>query len=286
MEIIVDKLSYTYSGSTAESVKVLQDISFCIKPREFVGIIGATGSGKSTLIQHLNGIITPQKGAVYYDKEDINHKDYDRIALRSRVGMVFQYPEYQLFENTVLEDVKFGPKNQGLNDKEASIRAYSALELLSFPRHLVNQSPFDLSGGQKRIAAIAGVLAMKPEVIILDEPTAGLDPRGRKDILDILKRLREETGTTVVLVSHSMEEVAEYVDRLLVLDKGRLVYDDSVKAVFSHFKELEEMDLKAPQAEYLLNALKELGFDVNTGVITLEEAAEEIIRAVGANGND
>lgn len=280
MAIIVDKLNYIYSPGTAYEQIALKDISFVINDGEFVGIIGHTGSGKSTLIQHLNGLIKANSGGIYYNGEDIYDRDYSLKKHREKVGMVFQYPEHQLFETSVLEDVKFGPKNQGLDDKAASIRAYEALEMLRFPRDLIEQSPFDLSGGQKRLCAIAGVLAMKPEVIILDEPTSGLDPKGREEILEILKALREQTKSTVILVSHSMEDVARFVDRLLVLDKGQLVLDGPTREVFAHIKELEETGLAAPEVNYLMRDLLAEGIPVDTSILTKEEAVEEILRAL------
>ncbi len=281
MALILDHVSYKYSPGTAYEVTALDDVSLTINDGEFVGIIGHTGSGKSTLVQHLNGLIKATEGHIYYNGQDIYDPDYDIKELRTQVGMVFQYPEHQLFETTVFEDVKFGPKNQGLDDKEQIKRAYEALELVGLPEKLFLASPFELSGGQKRRAAIAGVIAMKPAVLILDEPTAGLDPKGRDDIFDMISSMHVRRRDTVILVSHSMEDVANYVDRIIVMDQGKPVYDGTPKEVFAHYKELEKMGLAAPQVTYVMNDLKEAGFDVDTTATTVDEAKAEILEALG-----
>ncbi len=281
MALILDHVSYKYSPGTAYEVTALDDVSLTINEGEFVGIIGHTGSGKSTLVQHLNGLIKATEGHIYYNGQDIYDPDYDIKELRTQVGMVFQYPEHQLFETTVFEDVKFGPKNQGLDDKEQIKRAYEALELVGLPEKLFLASPFELSGGQKRRAAIAGVIAMKPAVLILDEPTAGLDPKGRDDIFDMISSMHVRRRDTVILVSHSMEDVANYVDRIIVMDQGKPVYDGTPKEVFAHYKELEKMGLAAPQVTYVMNDLKEAGFDVDTTATTVDEAKAEILKALG-----
>ena len=280
MLIILDKVNYVYSIGSGFEMKALDDVSLTIDKGEFIGLIGHTGSGKSTLTQHLNGLLRATSGNIYYDGQDIYDKDFVMKNLRSKVGLVFQYPEHQLFENDVFTDVCFGPKNLGLSKKDAELRAFEALEMVGFPNELFYNSPFELSGGQKRRAAIAGVLAMKPEVLILDEPTAGLDPKGRDEILDQIKKLHEETGMTVILVSHSMEDVAKYVGRLIVLNHGRIMYDDTPEKVFRHYRELEEMGLAAPQLTYILNDLKKNGFDVNTDAITMQDAVETVKKAL------
>ncbi len=276
-ELILDHVSYKYSPGTAYEVTALDDISLSIKEGEFIGIIGHTGSGKSTLVQHLNGLIKATDGHIYYRGQDIYDKDYDIKELRTQVGMVFQYPEHQLFETTVFKDVQFGPKNQGLDEKEQIKRAYEALGLVGLPEEFYLASPFELSGGQKRRAAIAGVIAMKPNVIILDEPTAGLDPKGRDDILGMIAEMHKKRGDTVILVSHSMEDVANYVDRIIVMDAGKPAFDGAPKEVFAHYKELEKMGLAAPQVTYVMNDLKAAGLDVRTDATTVEEAKEEIL---------
>lgn len=281
MLIILDKVNYVYSEGSGFEKKALDDISLTIDKGEFIGLIGHTGSGKSTLTQHLNGLLKATSGKIYYDGQDIYDKGFVMKNLRSKVGLVFQYPEHQLFESDVFTDVCFGPKNLGLDKKEAELRAFQALEMVGFPKELFYNSPFELSGGQKRRAAIAGVLAMKPEVLILDEPTAGLDPKGRDEILDQIKKLHEETGITVILVSHSMEDVAKYVGRLIVLDHGKVMYDDTPKKVFRNYRELEKMGLAAPQLTYILNDLKANGFDVDTDAITMEEAVATVKKALG-----
>lgn len=280
MSIILDHVNYVYGEETALEVKALDDICLTIPEGQFIGVIGHTGSGKSTLMQHLNGLIKATSGHIYFNGEDIYDKDYDMRKLRSKVGLVFQYPEHQLFEIDVFTDVCFGPKNLGLDKKEVELRAYDALRKVGLPEECFYQSPFDLSGGQKRRVAIAGVLAMKPEVLILDEPTAGLDPKGRDEILDQIKLLQKETGMTILLVSHSMDDVAEYVDRIIVMNKGGVMYDDEPKKVFENYKELEEIGLAAPQVTYVMHALKEKGLDVEVDAITIDEAAADIIKAL------
>lgn len=280
MSIILDHVSYVYGEGTPLAVRALDDVCLQIPDGQFIGIIGHTGSGKSTLVQHLNGLIKATSGCIYFNGEDINEKDFDRKKLRSKVGLVFQYPEHQLFEIDVFSDVCFGPKNLGLEKKEVELRAYDALRKVGMPDELFYQSPFELSGGQKRRVAIAGVLAMKPEVLILDEPTAGLDPKGRDEILGQISRLREETGMTVILVSHSMEDVAEYVDRIIVMNRGRVMYDDVPKEVFRHWRELESVGLAAPQVTYILHELLERGFGVDVNATTIEEAADAIANAL------
>ncbi len=260
-----------------ESVAV-SDVSFELKEGEFVGLIGHTGSGKSTLVQHLNGLIKPTSGSVYYNGRDVFDGEFDLKELRSHVGLVFQYPEHQLFETDVFKDVCFGPKNLGLSQKETELRAYKALKLVGLEDDFFYQSPFDLSGGQKRRVAIAGVLAMEPEVLILDEPTAGLDPKGRDDLLESLTQVRNETGCTIVLVSHSMEDVAEYADRLLVMHEGKLVYDDEPMNVFRHADKLRAMGLGIPAITDAMYKLNACGFDVSTDVITVEAAVDEILK--------
>ena len=275
MAIIVDHVNFIYEPDTPLAHKALDDICLNIPDGQFIGIIGHTGSGKSTLVQHLNGLMKATSGHIYYEGEDIYDKDYDMKKLRSNVGLVFQYPEHQLFEIDVFSDVCFGPKNLGLEKKEVELRAYEALRQVGLPDELYYQSPFDLSGGQKRRVAIAGVLAMKPKVLILDEPTAGLDPQGREEILDQIKKLQVETGLTILLVSHSMEDVAEYVDRIIVMNKGHVMYDDVPKEVFKHYKELEEIGLAAPQVTYIMQALRDKGLPVKGDATTVEEATEE-----------
>lgn len=280
MSIIVKNLNYIYGEGTPMARHALKDISFAIEKGEFIGLIGHTGSGKSTLIQHLNGLIKASSGDIYYNGESIYSEGYDMRALRSKVGLVFQYPEYQLFEENVFKDVCFGPSNLGLTKKEVELRAYEALKNVGMPDDLFYQSPFDLSGGQKRRAAIAGVLAMKPEVLILDEPTAGLDPRGRDDILDKIAAMREELGITVILVSHSMEDVAKYVDRILVMNSGELIYDDTKREVFKHYKELEAVGLSAPEVTYIMHSLKSNGLNVDENAINIEEAKASILISI------
>ncbi len=280
MSIILDHVNYIYGGDTPLAVRALDDICLQIPDGQFIGIIGHTGSGKSTLVQHLNGLLKASSGSIYFNGEDIYDRDYDRKKLRSKVGLVFQYPEHQLFETDVFTDVCFGPKNLGLDKKEVELRAYDALRKVGLPDELFYQSPFDLSGGQKRRAAIAGVLAMKPEVLVLDEPTAGLDPKGREEILQQIRELQKKTGMTVILVSHSMEDVAEYVDRIIVMNRGRVMYDDVPKEVFRHGKELEEVGLAPPQVTYILQELRRRGLQVDTDATTVEEAADVVMRAL------
>jgi len=279
MPIIVDHLNCIYEQGTNMEVAALKDINLVIPDGQFIGLIGHTGSGKSTLVQHLNGLIEATSGTVYFNGEDIYDKDYDRKKLRSKVGLVFQYPEHQLFETDVFKDVCFGPKNLGLDRKETELRAYKALKMVGLPDEYFYQSPFDLSGGQKRCVAIAGVLAMEPDVLILDEPTAGLDPKGRDEILELIKGL-QETGMTIILVSHSMEDVANYVDRIIVMNKGSVMLDGVPKDVFAHYKELEEVGLAAPAVTYIMQQLKQNGFAVSTDATTIEEAKEEILRVL------
>ena len=279
MSIALEHVNYIYSPGTAYEKRALNDISLEIGQGQFVGIIGHTGSGKSTLIQHLNGLMKATSGDILYDGQSIYAEGYDMRKLRSQVGLVFQYPEHQLFEVDVISDVCFGPKNQGLSEEESEKNAREALELVGFPEKYYKQSPFELSGGQKRRVAIAGVLAMKPKVLILDEPTAGLEPKGRDEILDQIAKLQKETGMTVVLVSHSMEDVARYVDRIIVMNKGEKMLDSTPKEVFRHYKELEEVGLAAPQVTYVMHDLKDRGFDVSPDATTIEEAADEIMRS-------
>ena len=280
MSIIVDHVSHVYEADTNMAVKALDDVSLAIRDGEFIGLIGHTGSGKSTLVQHLNGLMKATSGHIYYNGEDIDDDQFHKKELRSKVGLVFQYPEHQLFEVDVFSDVCFGPKNLGLSQKEVQLRAYEALKQVGLEDEYFYQSPFDLSGGQKRRVAIAGVLAMKPEVLILDEPTAGLDPKGRSEILELISSLRKKTGMTIVLVSHSMDDVAEYVNRIVVMDHGRKMYDDAPREVFRHVEELEAMGLAAPQVTYMMHQLRKNGFDVNPDAITIEEAQEEVLKAL------
>ena len=281
MSMILDHVNYIYGQGTPLETKALDDICLQIPHGQFVGIIGHTGSGKSTLMQHMNGLLKASSGHIYFNGEDIYDKDYNMKKLRSKVGLVFQYPEHQLFEIDVFSDVCFGPKNLGLDKKETELRAFDALRKVGLPTGLYYQSPFDLSGGQKRRVAIAGVLAMNPEVLILDEPTAGLDPKGRDEILCQLKQLQTDTGMTVLLVSHSMEDVAEYVDRIIVMNKGRVLYDDEPKTVFAHYKELEAVGLAAPQVTYILHELRARGLAVDVNATTIEEAADTVYAALG-----
>ncbi len=322
-------LTYIYNPGTAMEQYALRDVSFEIPDGQFVGLIGHTGSGKSTLIQHLNGLVKPTSGTVWYNGEDIHGEGYSLRKLRGKVGLVFQYPEHQLFEVDVFSDVCYGPRNLGLSEEEVKERAKEALELVGLserfwdpehqlfevdvfsdvcygPRNLGlseeevkerakealelvglserfwEQSPFELSGGQKRRVAIAGVLAMNPEVLILDEPTAGLDPRGRDEILDQIWQLHVKRGMTIILVSHSMEDIARYADRLMVMNHGQKVFDGTPKEEFEHYKELEAMGLAAPQVTYIAHALQEAGIPLEGDVTTVEEARDAILRLLKA----
>lgn len=276
MSIKLENLNYVYNPGSAYEKHALKDINLEIKDGEFIGIIGHTGSGKSTLVQHLNGLYKATSGKIYYNGEDIYAEGYSMKELRSKVGLVFQYPEYQLFEIDVFTDVCFGPKNMGLPKEEVEKQAAHALQLVGMKEKYYRQSPFDLSGGQKRRVAIAGILAMHPDVLILDEPTAGLDPKGRDEILDQIAKLHKEEGITIILVSHSMEDVAKYVDRIIVMEQGCMRYNDTPKKVFEHYKDLESIGLAAPQVTYVMQELAANGLDVDVHITTIEEAAEEI----------
>ena len=280
MSIIVNHLNYIYDSDTNLSHKALDDVNLVIEDGQFIGLIGHTGSGKSTLVQHLNGLLKATSGGIYYNGEDIYDKDFNMKKLRQKVGLVFQYPEHQLFEVDVISDVAYGPKNQGFDKKEAQLKAFKALKQVGLEEEYYYQSPFDLSGGQKRRVAIAGVLAMEPEVLILDEPTAGLDPKGRDEIFDCICALREKLGITVILVSHSMEDVARYVERIVVMNQGKVMMDDTPKEVFKRYKKLEEIGLAAPQVTYIMEELKKKGLSVDTTVLTVEDAGKEILKSL------
>lgn len=277
MAIRAEHLNFLYGEGTVYEQYALKDVNFEIEDGQFIGLIGHTGSGKSTLIQHLNGLLRASSGALYYNGENIYQDGYDMKKLRSKVGLVFQYPEHQLFENDVLSDVCFGPMNQGLSREEAEVEAKKAMQHVGFKEKNYSKSPFELSGGQKKRVAIAGVLAMNPKILILDEPTAGLDPKGRDDILDQIAELHKVRGITIILVSHSMEDIAKYAERLIVVNDGEIAYDDAPKAVFAHYRELEAMGLAAPQITYIMHALKEKGLDVDVTATTVDEAKENIL---------
>ncbi len=280
MPLSVKNLTYIYNPGTPFESKALDDITLTIEDGEFVGIIGHTGSGKSTFIQHLNALIKPTSGSVFVDGEDINESK-NKAALRRRVGLVFQYPEYQLFEETVFKDVCFGPANLGLGADEVKASAERALVTVGLSGDVWEKSPFELSGGQKRRAAIAGVLAMHPEVLILDEPAAGLDPVGRSEILGIVKRIHDE-GTTVIMVSHSMDDVARLCSRVIVLEKGHAVLDGPIREVFRHGDALQKMGLRLPQAAALTRALNEKGFDLPDDIFTVEALSQALIQKFSA----
>lgn len=280
MSIELKNVSYLYSPGTVYEMRALEDINLTIPEDQFIGLIGHTGSGKSTLIQMFNGLLRPTGGTVYYNGKNIWDEGFSRKDLRGQVGLVFQYPEYQLFEVDVLKDVCFGPKNQGLDPAAAEKRAREALEHVGVPEEIYDRSPFELSGGQKKRVAIAGVLAMDPRILILDEPTAGLDPGGRDEILEQIASLHKKRGITIVLVSHSMEDIARYVQRIVVLDRGRVAFDDTPRRVFSHYRELEQMGLAAPQITYVMHDLKERGLPVDVEALTVEEAKNSILKAL------
>lgn len=277
MSILLNELEYVYGKGTAFEKVALYGVSLRIEDGEMIGLIGHTGSGKSTLIQHLNGLLTPTSGGVYYNGEDINDRDYSKKKLRSKVSIVFQYPEHQLFERTVLEDVKFGPANLGLEPLEVDMRSFRALKQVGISDDLLDVSPLELSGGQKRRVAIAGVLAMEPDVLILDEPTAGLDPAGRDDILNLVQKLHEERELTVIMASHSMEDMGKYADRLIVMNGGTIAYDGTPEEVFSHYRDLERIGLRAPQVTYVMEGLAERGIHLPHGAVNVGQAVDAIM---------
>ena len=285
MSIELKNITYTYSPGTAYEIHALKDVNLEIPDGQFIGVIGHTGSGKSTLIQHLNALIRPTSGTVLYNGEDVWEEKYDRRNLRSQIGLVFQYPEHQLFESDVLSDVCFGPMNQGMSREEAETEAKKALLQVGFKEKNFSNSPFELSGGQKKRVAIAGVLAMNPKILILDEPTAGLDPKGRDEILDQISELHKARGITIILVSHSMEDVAKYVERLIVVNRGQIALDDTPREVFSKYQELAAMGLAAPQITYIMHALKQKGLKVDPNATTVEEARDDILRALKEAGS-
>ena len=278
MSIILEQINYVYGAGSAYEVSALKNINLKIEDGQFIGIIGHTGSGKSTLIQHMNGLMRATSGSIYFNGRDIYEEDFNMKELRTKVGLVFQYPEHQLFETTIFDDVCFGPVNQGLSRDEAGLRAFEALKSVGMPESLYYQSPFELSGGQKRRVAIAGVLAMKPEILILDEPTAGLDPAGRDEILGLIAGMQKERKITVLLVSHSMEDVAKYVQRIIVMNDGEVMYDGTPREVFRHYRELEAIGLAAPQVTYLMHELSGQGLPVDLDAITVDEAKKSILK--------
>ncbi len=274
MSIRLENVNYIYGEGSGQEKWALKNINLTIHDREFIGIVGHTGSGKSTLTQLLNGLEKPSSGTIYYNDEDIQADGYERRKLRQKVGLVFQYPEHQLFEVSVIKDVEFGPRNLGLSNLEVEKRSFDALKQVGLSDDLLDVAPFALSGGQKRRVAIAGVLAMQPEVLILDEPTAGLDPAGRTEILELLKKLHEENNITVILVSHSMDDVARYAGRILVMNQGELVLDGEPQKVFRYRDELRKIGLDVPQSTNILYELRDRGMAVGTEGITPEQVAE------------
>lgn len=278
MSIKINHLTHIYGAGTAFEKKALDDINLEIKDGEFIGLIGHTGSGKSTLTQHLNALLVPTSGEVLLNGENIYADKSKLKSIRQRVGLVFQYPEHQLFEMTVYKDVAYGPGNLGLSQEEIDRRVRSAFETVGLGEDIYDKSPFELSGGQKRRAAIAGVLAMEPEVLILDEPTAGLDPKGRDEILEAVRKMHEMRKITVILVSHSMEDVAKLVDRIVVLYKGKTAIVGTPREVFSQAERLEEMGLAAPQITYVFSKLKKMGYDVPTDIYTVSEATDVLYK--------
>ena len=278
--IKTEHLVYTYNTGTPQQKVAVDDVNLEIEQGEFVGVIGHTGSGKSTLIQHLNGLLAPSSGKVYVDGEDIWADKSKLRQVRFKVGLVFQYPEYQLFEETVAKDIAFGPKNMGLSEEEIDQRVQEAAEFVGLPKSYMEKSPFELSGGQKRRVAIAGVIAMRPKVLILDEPTAGLDPKGRKKILGQIQEYHRQEQNTILLVSHSMEDVAQYASKVLVMNNSRVFAYDTVDEVFSKIEQLKEMGLSVPQLSEVFYQLRQKGFDVNTNIYTVEQAKEELLRAL------
>ena len=274
MSIRLENVNYIYGEGSGQEKWALKNINLTIHDREFIGIVGHTGSGKSTLTQLLNGLEKPSSGTIYYNDEDIQADGYERRKLRQKVGLVFQYPEHQLFEVSVIKDVEFRPRNLGLSNLEVEKRSFDALKHVGLSDDLLDVAPFALSGGQKRRVAIAGVLAMQPEVLILDEPTAGLDPAGRTEILELLKKLHEENNITVILVSHSMDDVARYAGRILVMNQGELVLDGEPQKVFRYRDELRKIGLDVPQSTNILYELRDRGMAVGTEGITPEQAAE------------
>ena len=283
--IKTENLNYVYSPDTPFEKAAICDINIEINEGEFIGIIGHTGSGKSTLVQHLNGLIRPTSGKIYVDGVDIWQEPKKIRDMRFKVGLVFQYPEYQLFDETVRSDIAFGPKNMGLSEDEINERVLRAADAVGLSRKLLDKSPFDLSGGQKRRAALAGVLAMEPKVLILDEPTAGLDPKGRDTILDRIKEFRKTYNTTVLLVSHSMEDIAKVADRVLVMNKSRVHMFDSVENVFKHSAELSKIGLNVPQITQVFMGLEEKGYPVEDSVYTVDKAFEVLNNILGGNQN-
>lgn len=286
MTIKIDNITFIYNQNTPFESRALDSVNLEIKEGEFIGLIGHTGSGKSTLIQHLNGLIKPTSGKIEVGGIDITSKGTSLKAIRQKVGLVFQYPEHQLFEETVYKDIAFGPQNLGLTEKEVDERVREAMELVGLDFESVNnRSPFELSGGQKRRVAIAGVLAMKPEVLILDEPTAGLDPKGRDDILGQIQSLYQKNKMTIILVSHSMEDIARLVNRIIVMYKGKIAITGTPREVFERAEELESLGLGAPQITYFMKAFKSKGHDIREDVLTVNEAKEEILKYLRRNGN-
>ena len=283
MGIRLEHVNYIYSPDNAFRKQALRDVNLEIREGEFIGLIGHTGSGKSTLIQHLNGLLKATDGRIYYNEENIYEEKYRMTELRSHVGLVFQYPEHQLFEMTVLKDVCYGPKNLGLDDETALARAKEALAMVGMKEKYYEKSPFELSGGQKRRVAIAGVLAMHPEVLILDEPTAGLDPKGRNDILDQISALHKQTGMTVILVSHSMEDVAKYVERIIVMNRGEVFMDGAPKEIFRSSDALESVGLSAPQVTYAMRRLHKIFPGLPENITTVEEAKDALLHCLEAD---
>jgi len=273
----VRQLNYVYAAKTPYEKHALKDVSLQVEQGEFVGVIGHTGSGKSTLVQHLNGLLRPTSGQILLNGKDIWEKPKEIRRVRFEVGMVFQYPEHQLFEETVRRDIAFGPRNMGLSDEEVERRVQKAATFAGLREELLDSSPFDLSGGQKRRVAIAGVMAMEPQVLVLDEPTAGLDPRGREQMLRQIERYRRENGTTVLLVSHSMEDVAAIADRVLVMNGGEAAMMAPTEEVFSRAEELETMGLSVPAVTRIFMALRRRGYDVGDNVYTVEKAVERLM---------
>lgn len=272
----IQEISYVYNDASKYKTTAIKDISLDIYKGEILGIIGHTGSGKSTLIQHLNGLIRADKGIIKYNGQNIYDKNFKMSELRKKVGLVFQYPEYQLFESTVLEDVCFGPKNMGLSKGEALERAKEAIKIVGLSEEYYDKSPLELSGGEKRRVAIAGVIAMEPEILILDEPTAGLDPKGRDELLDNIRRFRDEENMTIIVVSHSMEDMANLADRIVVMNDGKVEFADTPANIFKEYKYMESIGLAAPQVTYLMNAIKDKGINVRCDIITVDEAVNEL----------